>query len=552
VTNEAGFNLLDEPWILALDKDGEQKELSILGVFERSEDLIRLGGEVPTQGFAITRLLLAFLHRAVDGPQDPQEWVELWRADELPMNDILEYAANHHNRFDLFHPETPFFQVPGLRTGKAEVDGVKKIIADVPDGEPLFTTRSPENLKRITAAEAARWLVHVHAYDTAGIKSGAVDDPTAKGGKGYGSSVGWSGQIGGLLAEGTTFKDTLLLNLIAYEDGPDGLRIGEPGDVPPWERRADTARWFERPPKGAIAVYTWQTRRVRLVGDRRGVTGVVLCKGDRIEPQDKRVVEPHTAWRHSEPQSKKHKRTTYMPNTHDPARSVWRGLGAILPSVVAQTPQQTGKPKRHYSPRVLDWLSELSRAGILPSEYLIRTWAVGVAYGSQNATFAEIVDDRLTLRVALLRADQPALGALAEDAANDARKTAAAIATLARNIAQAAGAATGSKESEGFGARASEQVYAALDQPYRKWLADLGLDTDQTAARTAWQMTVRGHALTTSDALVRSASPPAWVGRKINGRLINVALAEAWFFAALRNALPAAFPRNETSPTEAA
>jgi CRISPR system Cascade subunit CasA len=547
VTNEAGFNLLDEPWILSLDRDGKQNELSILELFERSGDLLRLGGDVPTQGFAIARLLLAFLHCAVEGPQDQQEWAEFWLADALPMDKILKYATKHHDRFDLFHPETPFFQVPGLRTGKAEVDGVKKIIADVPDGEPLFTTRSPENLKRITAAEAARWLVHVHAYDTAGIKSGAVGDPKATGGKGYGSSVGWSGQIGGVLAEGATLKDTLLLNLIAYEDAPAGLWISVPGDLPPWERDVDTPKWSERPPNGVIAVYTWQTRRVRLIGDPHGVTGVVLCKGDRIEPQNKRPVEPHTAWRHSEPQSKKHKEITYMPRVHDPARSVWRGLEAILPSVVARAPQQRGKPKRYHAPRVLDWLSDLSSGGLLPSDYLLRTWVVGVNYGVQNATFAEIVDDRLALRVALLRADQPDLGTLANDAVKNAENAAVAMAKLARNIAQAAG----SKESEASGMTASEQVYAALDRPYREWLVTLGPDTDRSAARTAWQATVHRHARATADELVKSASPAAWVGRKVNGRLVNVALAEAWFRAELRNVLPAAFPRDETPPTEA-
>jgi CRISPR system Cascade subunit CasA len=548
VTNEAGFNLLDEPWILALDKDGKQRELSILEVFERSTELIRLGGEVPTQGFAIMRLLLAFLHRAVDGPQDQQEWLELWQADELPMDEIRDYAARWHHRFDLFHSETPFFQVPDLRTGKAQVDGVKKIIADVPDGEPLFTTRSPENLARITAAEAARWLVHAHAYDTAGIKSGAVGDDTVKGGKGYGSSVGWSGQIGGVLPEGPTLKDTLLLNLIAFEDAPSGLQVGEPGDVPPWEREVDTPQWSKRPPEGVIAVYTWQTRRVRLIGDRLGVTGVVLCKGDRIEPQNQQVVEPHTAWRHSEPQSKKYKDTIYMPRTHDPARSVWRGLEALLPSVVAQAPQQRGRPKRYNAPHVLDWLAGLSGEGLLASNYLVQTWVVGVEYGTQNATFAEIVDDRLALRVALLRADQPDLGALADGAVKNADKAAAAAVKLARNIAQAAG----SKEPDAPGVRASEQVYAALDQPYRTWLARLGPDTDRSVARTEWQTTVRRHAGAVADELVRSASPAAWVGRKVNGRLVNVALAEAWFLAELRNLLPAAFPRDKTPPTEAA
>lgn len=548
MTNEPGFNLLDEPWILALEASGREVELSILDVFQRAVGLSRIGGEVPTQGFAIVRLLLAFLHRAVAGPQDREEWAELWRSDGLPMNDILEYAAKWRDRFDLFHSEKPFFQVPGLRTGKAGIDGVKKIVADVPDGEPLFTTRSPDNLARVDPAEAARWLVHVHAYDTAGIKSGAVGDPEVKGGRGYGSSVGWSGQIGGVLVEGATLRDTLLLNLIAYQDAPDELRIGQSGDVPPWEREVDGPQWSERPPKGAIALYTWQTRRVRLIGGRDGVTGVVLCKGDRIEPQNRYLVEPHTTWRYSEPQTKKHKQTTYMPRLHNPERSIWRGLEAMLPSVASAARHRDG-PLRFLSPGVLKWLSDLSKEGLLPSDHTVRTWVVGVAYGPQNATFTEIVDDRLTLRVVLLREDQPALGALADGAVKDAEGTATAVARLARNIAQAAGA---SKDSSGPESAARERLYAALDRPYRDWLAGLNSETDILKARTRWQAIVLREARTAATELVRSASPAAWVGREVNKQLVNVARAEAWCYAELRKVLGTAFTRRETPPLEAA
>jgi CRISPR system Cascade subunit CasA len=185
MTGSTGFNLIDEPWIVALGRDGRERQESILGVFEHAPLFTTIGGEVPTQAFAITRLLLAFLHRALDGPEDQQDWEQLWAADELPMAAIRAYADRVRPRFDLFDPVVPFFQVAGLRTAKGEVFGLDRIVADVPNGEPLFTTRSAANLARMGPAEAARWLVHVHAFDPSGIKSGAVGDATVKGGKGY-------------------------------------------------------------------------------------------------------------------------------------------------------------------------------------------------------------------------------------------------------------------------------------------------------------------------------------------------------------------------------
>lgn len=51
---QISFNLLDEPWIAVLGKDGYEHELSIVELFERAPDLTTIGGEVSTQAFAIT------------------------------------------------------------------------------------------------------------------------------------------------------------------------------------------------------------------------------------------------------------------------------------------------------------------------------------------------------------------------------------------------------------------------------------------------------------------------------------------------------------------
>ncbi|TCO41064.1 CRISPR system Cascade subunit CasA [Kribbella antiqua] len=548
MSSDNGFNLLDEPWIVALGPEGQEVELSILGVLEQAPGLITMGGEVPTQGFAITRLLLAFLHRAVDGPEDQQEWADLWHASALPIDRIRRYADQVRHRFDLFDADVPFFQVPRLRTANGEASGLEKIVADVPNGAALFTTRSAASLASISSAEAARWLVHVHAFDPSGIKSGAVGDPKVKNGKGYPIGTGWSGQIGGVLAEGNNLRETLLLNLVA-RDVEAYVRIGGPGDLPPWEREIDGPAGLEdRPPGGAIDLYTWQTRRVWLKGDRWGVTGVVLANGDKIQPQNRHQLDPHTAWRFSEPQTKKLKRPTYMPRGHAPERSVWRGLEALLPSLSGRRARHD-EPSPFLAPGVLQWLGELSAAGILPASHVVRTRAIGAVYGTQSATYDEIVDDRLTLAIALLREDSPALGRLAEAGVEDAERTAAALWQLAENVAQAGGAAPKS----GAGERAREQLYAALESPYRAWLASLDAATDTAAARAAWQSTVYGLARPIAAVVVESAGPTAWIGREIHGRLVNVAQAEAWFSARVRSILGLALgPTTNRSEEEVA
>lgn len=545
--DRGGFNLLDEPWIMVLDSGGAERELSILDVFDRAHRVSAISGEVPTQGFAITRMLLAFLHRALDGPRDQNDWAALWAQRTLPMQQIADYAVRVRPRFDLFDPRFPFFQVPGLRTARGEVSGLEKIVADVPNGEPLFTTRSAASLRSIRPAEAARWLVHVHAFDPSGIKSGAVGDPTVKGGRGYPIGTGWSGQLGGVLPQGDNLHATLLLNLVA-RDAEDYLRVGGSADVPPWEREPDTASWSDdKPPSGAIDLYTWQTRRVRLVGDRRGVTGVVLANGDKIQPQNRFRDEPHTAWRHSEPQSKKHKTTVYMPRTHDQERSVWRGLAALLPST-APRGGRGGEPSPAFAPGVLEWLDDLAGEGALPDDFVVRVRVEGAVYGAQNATFAEILDDLLPLPVLVLRKDRPEAGRTATQAVDDADQAARCLWRLAENLAQAAGA----EPKSGAGDQAREELYAALEQPYRSWLAGLLPGRDLAEARADWQRAVRAACRPLAGELVTAAPVAAWTGRTVHGRLVNVPLAEAWFNAAIRKALPLTEPAPDTALVEAA
>ena len=151
MTGDTGFNLIDEPWIGVLGRDGHERHESILGVFENAHRVITIGGEVPTQAFAITRLLLAFLHRALDGPADQDDWEQLWLAEELPMDAIRNYADRVRPRFDLFDPVAPFYQVATLRSLGGGVSHLRKIVADMPDpgkeNLPLFTTRTVANLR---------------------------------------------------------------------------------------------------------------------------------------------------------------------------------------------------------------------------------------------------------------------------------------------------------------------------------------------------------------------------------------------------------------------
>jgi len=530
----AGFSLVEEKWIPVLDAEGRRRDVSLLGLFEQAAALRMIACELPTQTFAILRLALAILHRVTGGPPGTAAWRALWKDPELPLADIGEYLDEFRDRFDLLHPRHPFYQVADLRAAKDNEYGLEKLIADVPNGMPFLTSRAGHGMESITPAEAARWLVHCQAFDASGIKTGAVGDPRVKNGKGYPMGVASLGALGGVHLEGDSLRETLLLNLVPVEAG---WQNPDERDLPVWEREPQTAAEepdTTRGPYGLLSLYTWQSRRIRLFGDRDGITGAMISNGDPLDWQDRHQLEPMSVFGRSAPREKQQKRTpVYLPRPHDHTRALWRGLQTLLPP----TPPGN-EPAQRLSPQVLRWLAKLTITGAVKPDFRVRSRATSVAYGTQQAVIDEVFGDALTMNVLLLVDDSP-LRTTAVDAAGDAEAAVAVLRRLATNLVRAAG---GDAES-GAADRAAERGYTLLDRTFRDWLAGLGPDSEPAAERAAWQRLVRREIARLGGDLVESAGPAAWIGRSIPGRdgtpvHYSSYQAEAWFRKGLAKALP--------------
>ncbi|MFC6081323.1 type I-E CRISPR-associated protein Cse1/CasA [Sphaerisporangium aureirubrum] len=545
------FDLTDRKWLPVLREDGTADELSLREVFEQAHALRRLVGEVPTQEFALLRLLLAILHDAIEGPEDIGEWQELWDGG-LPVARITAYLDEYRERFDLLHPQTPFFQTVDLRTATGEFTSLERMVADVPNGARFFTMRA-HGTPRLTFAEAARWLVHAHAYDTSGIKTGAVGDPRVKGGKVYPQGVGWAGYLGGVCAEGDNLRETLLLNLIAFDT--ENLRLAPERDLPAWRRPPADARPMDalessRRPAGVRDLYTWQSRRVRYAYDDEGVHGVILAYGDALTPHNRHDREPMTGWRRSAAQEKKlGQAQVYMPREHDPSRSAWRGLGALVAGHT-QGGEQRGEAAAIVRPRILDWVARTTVEGELPRNFLIRARLVGVVYGTQQSVIDEVVDDAVTMPVVLLHQRDTDLGHAAIGAVRDAEGAVNALGSFAADLARAAGS-----EAEPSEDAARYVGCATLDEPFCAWLARLNPGEDSQRQRAAWQTQAYQIVRRLGYDLIRGASDGSWEGRVIKTSKgqemwLNASQAELTFHTRLRKALPAAM-LNGTNPEPA-
>ncbi|MFJ2821661.1 type I-E CRISPR-associated protein Cse1/CasA [Streptomyces toxytricini] len=529
-----GFDLVSRPWLGVQLCDGSTAEFSLKEVFARAAEVRRIVGDLPTQEFALMRLLLAILHDAVDGPPDLDAWQDLSESPQ-PLTAVGPYLDRHRERFDLLHPTRPFFQVADLRTQKDEVFSLNRIVADVPNGDAFFTMRRP-GVERLTFAEAARWLVHAQAFDTSGIKSGAVGDPRVKGGKGYPQGVAWAGTIGGLFAEGDNLQETLLLNLIPADS--TAVTTAE-DDRPAW-RRGQCGPQIQDDlttrPTGPRDLYTWQSRRIRLHHDGTAVHGVVLSYGDPLPVADAHRHEPLSGWRRSAPQEKKLGRSpVYMPRQHDPARSAWRSLASLLVSVGEEQPGQRGEPAPYLRAGVLKWIAELTHERLLPRDLLIRPRLIGAVYGTQQSVIDEVVDDAFAMPVVLLHEQDRRYAQQAVAAVEDSTKAVNALGDLAADLAAAS-----RMPAEAPRDTARDLGFGLLDGPYRQWLAGLGDAADPADARAVWQRTAYWILRDAAATLLADAGDTGWLDHARSERIFHARLNKAFAL------------RNDTAPSDPA
>lgn len=528
------LDLLNDPWVRVLRRDGRVDELSMLEVFDTAHDLRSIVGEIPTQAAAVLRLHLAVMYRALRHAQDDQEardeWGEWWESGRLPSGRIRDYLQSHEERFDLGHPASPFMQVADLSTATGRTSGLTKLIAEVPDGSLYFSTRSGMGLTSVPAAEAARWLVHLQAYDPSGIKSGAVGDPRVKGGKGYPIGIGWTGWLGLVVPECDTLAQTLLLNLVHDRPSPEG-------DAPVWEKPPHTAAPDPSSvePGGPVQLLVWQPRRVRLIGDEAGrVVDALICNGDPIHARNRQSLEAGTAYRLSSAQTKKHGGApVYMPLGHDPERQVWRGLEALL----ASDSPRAGEEAPRLAPPVLQWLARVESEGVLPPSQVVRIRAVGVEYGGKASVINGVTDDTLSVQAGVFSSPLTRQMIIRAVAATD--RGVLALRNLASNLVLAAGG-----DPDGARARAGEAAYAALDAPFRTWLLHL-LDDDAAEAveqETRWHTVARRVLRDAAGTLLEEGGSRALRGRTVERRghqptRVDAGIAAIWFEAELARAL---------------
>ena len=418
-----------------------------------------------------------------------ERWSALWQLGHFPAEPVRDYLEQWKDRFWLFHPTHPFWQVPqakiGTEYGAAKLNGEMSESSNKLRLFPLYAGQSKEQL---SYPQAARWLLCVNGYDDTSAK------PKGKGLPSVGA--GWLGKIGFIQAQGDNLYETLMLNLTLLRDGRECW--GE--SKPCWELEAPKSA--ERTeiccPDNPAQLLTLQSRRLLLHRTGENVDGFCLLGGDFF-PRENVFAEQMTIWRTMP--IKKNEPVVFVPCRHDPAKQFWREFPAVFC-------QDSG-----HRPGVVCWIEKLQekRLKLLNPRRKVHFRISGVQYGDKDFFVNDSFSDSLTFQAGILdEIGRPWQSRIVREIER-CEQTAALVGHFAQELAIAAG-----DRNENAGGAVRAQFYFAVDQPFRQWLQAVDPeqdDPDEAALR--WQTRARSIAEKLGKQMVMEAGNAALKGRRI-------------------------------------
>jgi CRISPR system Cascade subunit CasA len=353
------FNLTESPFIPCVMADGKLKELGLLDTLLQAHTIREIRDGSPLVTISLHRLLLAILHR-IFGPASLNAWKELWCARRLDAAALTRYFERWKGRFDLFDTDHPFYQTAGMTTESPHSVGA--LFDELASGHnaTLFDHSFDESPPSADFGMAARGLVARQSFAIGLGKPPKVwiggcitkvgdlqDGPLTRGVL--------------LLMRGNSLFETLLSNLSLYVPSDE--------DLPVWERD-DPEQLMSMPrATGRLDLYTWQSRRLRLVSPEPGapavVNGVHFAQGRK--PQ-KDAIDPLKPYYRGEKRG-------WLPFSLKADRGLWRDSAALL-----ELAHDKDQPVA-----ALNWVARATAQGIVPRGRMYSLDAIGLGTRSGKA-----------------------------------------------------------------------------------------------------------------------------------------------------------------------
>lgn len=249
------LNLIDDPWIPVVLKDGSRLVIAPWQMADR--DLLRPDWPRADLNLACLELLIGLVYLA-DPPEDTEDWDDRRKPDPDRLRHRLA-------------PYAPAFNLLG--DGPLFLQDLQRLDGEANPPDMLFIDSAGAN----TARNNADLMVHRDRYtrldpSLAAMALYAFQAHAPSGGAGNRTSIRGGGPLVTLVDPGRALWDMVWANV------PDGLPT--PMAELPWMRatRVSDKGAVTHPPAGrtfGVEVFFGMPRRLRLVADEAGVTGVV-------------------------------------------------------------------------------------------------------------------------------------------------------------------------------------------------------------------------------------------------------------------------------------
>jgi CRISPR system Cascade subunit CasA len=375
------FNVLTEPWIPALDRQGCVKEYGIVELLAKSPELLEIKDPSPLFQYGMYRLLITFI-TDIYRPDALEDIGCLLEQGCFDMDQVQHYVADKFVRFDLFDTEYPFLQVKAQR--EYEIEKAKKSVAnllpEIPTGNnDLLFVHALEGEHAISSVVCAKALCTIGLFCTAGVQ-------------GYPSGVNgappWF-----VLVRGKNLFETLVFNTWV-----PSLELPHYDDNVIW-----MSKRFVEPTKNISEIsyvegLMWPTRRVLLIPDASG--GLCTYTGRKsgilvrhIYYQQGLNFHSYSLWHdpHTSAFTNKDGRGTLKPK---PLKPLWRDIGSIL---LLQS--YKGEKKEIFRPPIVNQYYKLEDNRYIEPRKDLNIETYGLA--TDNAKFLTWQYDRLSVSAAI-------------------------------------------------------------------------------------------------------------------------------------------------------
>lgn len=507
------FNLIDEPWIRVAHFDGEVEEKSLIDVLSNAHQYKSLAGEMAAQDIAILRFLVAIIHTVftrvntegmgsctAEEDECIERWKSIWERGMFPEQLVRNYLHEWKERFWLFHPERPFYQVPQASIGtKNTASKLNGAVSESNNKVRLFSQISGIGKSAMTYAEGARWLLFLNGFDDCAAKQADKSNGSR------GSTISWLGKLGLIYAVGENLFETIMLNMPMLH-GKDELPWKD--DIPTWELKELRSKEREtiEMPDNLAGLFTLQSRRIILNREEKYVTGYALLGGDAFEDINA-LGEPMTLWRIIK--DKKTGILSYRPLLHERKRYIWRNFSAL-----------TAASESDMKPGIISWCDRLRRERILQRKRVLTFGIVCVRYdSSQSSSITDSFADDVIFHADLLSESGKYWREEIYKQIEKIDKAAFYIGTFVGDLRRSDG--LNPKEDEASADAPRQELYYDVDRLFRTWLMKIDVDQDEEERNIValeLESSIRNICLSIGRDLIDQAGESAFIGRTVEDK----------------------------------